>query len=185
VKHSCTDEFKSLTVIADVLSIVSESLVAASMPPAVQIAAAEMLHAFASAHGNRPSMLDLSLDPYCGGGGGGSGGGGGGRTARGGGSLGASLGGVGSAPPPPSPRAFFTNQKLVQRSGCVRHCVAGLGAAVASGDAAAQLAITRVLLEASYYDENAQQIADEGLFLLLAPLLRDDFRCLGLKVVRV
>jgi hypothetical protein len=55
-------------------------------------------------------------------------------------SLGASLGGLGSAPPPMSPRTFFTNQKLVQRSGCVAGCVTGLAAAVASGDTAAQLA---------------------------------------------
>jgi hypothetical protein len=31
-------------------------------------------------------------------------------------------------------------------------------------------------IEASYYDENAQRIADAGLFQHLAPLLRDDFR---------
>jgi len=36
------------------------------MPSSVVIGAAEMIQAFASAHGNRPSMLDLDLDPFGG-----------------------------------------------------------------------------------------------------------------------
>lgn len=165
VKHSCTDEFKSLTVIAEILAVVGEGLVMLRMPPSVQIAAAEMLHAFASAHGNRPSMIDIELNPFEGSGG-----------ANLGASMGASLGGLGAAPPPQSSRAFFTNQKLVQRSGCLANIVKGLGMAVEAGDPALQLAVARVLLEASYFDENAQRIADEGVFNHLAPLLTDDFR---------
>eukprot|EP00873_Tetraselmis_striata_P001553 jgi/Tetstr1/421817/TSEL_012718.t1 len=58
LRRTSTDEFKMMNNISSMLSTVGTAL-DSELPPAVQIAAAEMLAMFASAYGNRPSTLEL------------------------------------------------------------------------------------------------------------------------------
>jgi len=58
VRRTSTDEFKMLNNISSIVSTVGSAL-SSELPSSIRIAAAEMLTAFASAYGNRPSHLDL------------------------------------------------------------------------------------------------------------------------------
>lgn len=160
-RHACTDEHNNLTVIARALALVSECLVLPDIPASVRVAACDALRAFATAHGATPSHVDLASDPRSG------------RVAGDEASLGANLAGLGGAEERPVRRAFFTNQKLACLSGCAAHCVRGFADALALGDSSVVVAIAKALLQLSYYDANAIDIANAGLFNALAPALRD------------
>ena len=148
--------------------MVSECLSAKDMPLSVRLLASEALRLFASAHGERPSVLDMAPEPFNGGETSGR------DTPQT--DLGATLGGLGASVKPPQPRKFARNQELFRRGGCVPLVLSGLATANGSDDDQLQLAVVRVLLEASYSAENARALAEGGLFSGLAPLLKTDFR---------
>ena len=152
--------------------MVSECLSAKDMPTSVRLLASEALRLFASAHGERPSALDTVPTHFDGGG----------ETSNSrdvpesNPGPGAALAGLGAVVKPPPPRKFARNQELFRRGGCVPLVLSGLATANGVGDDQLQLAVVRVLLEASYSADNARALAEGGLFSGLAPLLRTDFR---------
>ena len=151
--------------------MVSECLSAKDMPLSVRLLAAEALRLFASAHGDRPSVLDTVPTPFDGGETSGR------DVPESNPGPGAALAGLGAVVKPPPPRKFARNQELFRRGGCVPLVLSGLATANSVGDDhQLQLAVVRVLLEASYSADNARALAEGGLFSGLAPLLRTDFR---------
>ena len=148
--------------------MVSECLSAKDMPTSVRLLASEALRLFASAHGERPSALDTVPTHFDGGG----------ETSNSrdvpesNPGPGAALAGLGAVVKPPPPRKFARNQELFRRGGCVPLVLSGLATANGVGDDQLQLAVVRVLLEASYSADNARALAEGGLFSGLAPLLR-------------
>eukprot|EP00195_Chlamydomonas_chlamydogama_P007748 CAMPEP_0202890108 /NCGR_PEP_ID=MMETSP1392-20130828/615_1 /ASSEMBLY_ACC=CAM_ASM_000868 /TAXON_ID=225041 /ORGANISM="Chlamydomonas chlamydogama, Strain SAG 11-48b" /LENGTH=1052 /DNA_ID=CAMNT_0049573609 /DNA_START=191 /DNA_END=3349 /DNA_ORIENTATION=- len=62
VKRTSTDEFKMLNNIANMLSSVGK-VFSADYSASIQLVACQMLHAFSTAHGSRPSALDRLPSP--------------------------------------------------------------------------------------------------------------------------
>lgn len=167
VRRTATDEFKMFNNISSVVVNVSK-VFNPNVPHTAQIAAAEMLACFASAHGQRPSVVDvLETEPV--------------KWAD----------GHPSPVPPgtagsessnmildgPSPRQYHTNQRLLERSGAVANTVVnGFTPAMRSENAELRLAIARALLTFSYNAENAVQIVDAGALDSLALALELDFK---------
>jgi len=151
VRRTATDEFKMFNNISQICLTVSRTF-NNKVPADAQIAAAEMLAAFASAHGARPSVVDDECEIAPGGGG----------NPR-----------VG-----PSPRQYHTNQGLLERSGCVQNTVIhGFRAALLeeNEDPALQLALTRAVLQFSYHPGNALLMLNVGVLEAMAAALAKHF----------
>eukprot|EP00899_Mesostigma_viride_P002503 jgi/Mesvir1/12253/Mv00470-RA.2 len=183
VRRSSTDDFKMLTNISNFLATVGQLFIA-QVPSDVQICAAQMLEQFASAHSTRVAPQDLAglgTTPMAerdtlGGAGGVTG------TTRvppaaSGGAMGATLAGGMAAvdlasAASASPRQYYANQRLVERSGVVRSAVKGLSVALDRGDLDLLDSLLRALLQFSRYEVSAMLMMQESILLPLAKVLR-------------